>query len=1159
MHKLIVLNWVEALELTFQASLNIKRCIIMVLLNRKVAVLIAIVFSLCCVQLVSAAIYYTPTYANISENFMLNITVSAPVNTSNVTQVLIKNLAMPPFAQNLSSNLTSAAGSIFNSVGNDFVWHNSTYAGIIQNGTNQSFTIYLNNTMAGAPSSFTLLVCLYNSTDTTTFATRLCNSADPFFVGNQTITIGMDFGFSGTAKLENGSFQPNTNVTIYDYVTSAGGPPSEIPIKSALTDGNGLFRIWGINGSKSLYKLKMSWANSTRVHYVGSNLPPFPSNMFYSMPLPPGAENMPKFKKMPNVNGSTFYLQSAATINISARGNTTPNSIAVQFGYEVVDQAVGFPIESNVRTGVWSKEVIVPIGRSYTVIAMRDPVTFLPTDARCQSGIGAMNDSACPAPPTSNEILSASLVQGGIVQTVMNLSYSMQYLSGCINFSGNTSKINITNVITRMTPWAGFVPPIDAKISAFNITNSSIGYDGNLVYNDQVKCAGYDAFYNMSLMGSSNGIGYLIEFYGKNASNEASNPGSAVNLGAFQNLSMNASSKFMNITLKPLAGAYNGTLGKTVNTSVMKIFVHNSSGSASENAITTSMHVEIKVKHPIFGTMHYIVEDISNGVTYLPILANSTWAKVSVYPNEAPPVEKTLNLAATQNNITVQVGEFTFRKPLPNGSLQSINVSNKAVDTSTGVNMTFYRNTDGCNTPNPPTSCLLTQMDANDFNPMVVMMAGKVNLELKMTGSGTTLYFVNFDLLAAKPPTNSIMSNNASSASANAQTWEAGSFVPHVYDHAFVVMPYSVTSSASNYINESYASFNMSLPYLKDENWAVVWNKSTNTTAQLPDDYTDFNAGTYAPLLTTAGVACSLTNITDVCYMDKGNNSFVLKVPHFSGVSSSITGVAPAVTAAATATTTSSSSGGTTSATVSEAMTFAAVTANSENTFRISKPDAIGVNAIIFIATEDISNVRVSVTKMAGRPDSVSESPEGAIYRYIEVDVPLLKDKTKQAKIQFEVTKAWLEDSNINKEKIRLARYNEGKWSLLSTVQLSENSEKAYYEAISPGFSYFAVVGFQEEVPEEEEIAAPADENITAPELPPAIIEETKEGVASKLVKPLLITIGVLVVLFIAVLGYRKKHLLIFWREPTDKERQEYLRGEFLSRKKQQSWGSGKD
>ncbi|MBU2638246.1 MAG: PGF-pre-PGF domain-containing protein, partial [Nanoarchaeota archaeon] len=598
----------------------------------------------------------------------------------------------------------------------------------------------------------------------------------------------------------------------------------------------------------------------------------------------------------------------------------------------------------------------------------------------------------------------------------------------------------------------------------------------------------------------------------------------------------------------------------------MKIMVQNSSGAA----ITTSMHMQVKVKHPVFGTMNYIIEDLSGGITYLPILNNSNWAKVSVYPNEGPPVEKTLNLALTQNNVTVQIGEMTFRRPLPNGSLdsQGINVSNKDIDPFTGINMTFYRNADGCNTPNPPESCVLTRMDANDFNPMVVMMAGKVNLELKMTGSGTTLFFVNFDLLSAKPPTNSIMSNNASSASASAQTqtWEAGSFVPHVYDHAFVVMPYNESRGAPDYINESLSSFNMSLPYLKDENWNIVWNGTNgSTTASLPDEYTDFNAGIYAPLLRTGGSNCSLTNASSACFMNKTNSStiggyFSLRVPHFSGVGAGITGLAPAAGAAATTTTTTTSgasSGSTAETEVSESRTFTNIAANSENTFRISNAEKIGVNALVFSTTEDLANVRVTVTKLVARPSSVDKAPEGGLYRYIEVDAPMLEGKLKEAKVQFEVTKKWLDDNDYKPEHIRLVRFADNSWRTLTTSILSEQSDKVFYEAITPGFSYFAITAVKEaeeadaeEAEEAEDTSVGEDALITAP---------TAEEKESSLIRTLLIVVGVLALLLLAALGYKKKRVLVFWREPTDKERQEHLRGQFLKRKKQQSWGGGND
>ncbi|MFH1065608.1 MAG: hypothetical protein V1734_03850, partial [Nanoarchaeota archaeon] len=252
-------------------------------LKGKVALLIAIVFSLCCIQLASAAIYYSPTYANVSENFMLNITISAPALTGNITQIIIKDHSpdyqqRPRFGVNYTSNSSSTALGIATfgvSPGAIMSWHNLTADGIVANGTNQSFTIWMNHTIAGAPASFQFSICMYNQTNIVS-ANWDCDSTDDPFVQGINITIGMNFGFSGYVKNDTGILQPNTNVTIYDYVLSAGGPPSEVPLMSALTDGNGLFSLKGINGSKTLYKIKLVYNNSVRATLVGPNLPPFP-------------------------------------------------------------------------------------------------------------------------------------------------------------------------------------------------------------------------------------------------------------------------------------------------------------------------------------------------------------------------------------------------------------------------------------------------------------------------------------------------------------------------------------------------------------------------------------------------------------------------------------------------------------------------------------------------------------------------------------------------------------------------------------------------------------------------------------------------------------------------------------------------------------------
>src|SRR3989338_4076183 len=144
---------------------------------------------------------------------------------------------------------------------------------------------------------------------------------------------------------------------------------------------------------------------------IGNTLPPMPAVMFYQMDMG-NRFNDRKFKKPVNLNGTTFYLQPAATLNITAKGNVT-GAVRLRFGYEVIDQSVGFPVESNMMAVSYSQQVIVPTDRAYTVMVARDPVSF-PVNDTC-TGEGVMTLDACPAPPTSQVIPMANLSEGGML------------------------------------------------------------------------------------------------------------------------------------------------------------------------------------------------------------------------------------------------------------------------------------------------------------------------------------------------------------------------------------------------------------------------------------------------------------------------------------------------------------------------------------------------------------------------------------------------------------------------------------------------------------------------------------------------------------------------------------------------------------------------
>ena len=91
------------------------------------------------------------------------------------------------------------------------------------------------------------------------------------------------------------------------------------------------------------------------------------------------------------------------------------------------------------------------------------------------------------------------------------------------------------------------------------------------------------------------------------------------------------------------------------------------------------------------------------------------------------------------------------------GQMDMINVTQNSFN----INMRFLRNSDSCNVREPDSSCAITTMIGKNFNPLTAMVAGKINMEMKINSTNTTLTFYNFDMFVAKqPPMDSIMNEN---------------------------------------------------------------------------------------------------------------------------------------------------------------------------------------------------------------------------------------------------------------------------------------------------------------------------------------------------------------------------------------------------------------
>lgn len=873
------------------------------------------IFSLSLVNAVEIANFTQITqFSNIGVNTTINITIGA-VSNNNITKVVFswagnagtQGEVFVMGSNGTTGNATFTNNSVLSGSSNHNVSLNFTNAStaLIPNGTTRTFWFDVRSRS---------IESIVNITVNVTNETGETNST--------TFSFHPAFAFEGYVRNETGCttcFQAYANATIYGTVPNPNGPRTTRALASTISNASGYFRLANVNitaGGFDGYQLKFFYYNNSNATFSAANdtalktgaiLPEFPRFMYY---MPQMSDEGGDMGFDMTLNKGTFYLQPAVTIRVLAHNGTTP----VSFGYELVDQTLGFPIESNIMGKTGSANITVPAGRGYTVSIFRffgfpgSTTGFISNPAFCNSTSDLMNDTHCPAPPKSAAVSVAQAIAGTVVTVNQSLVVRKAQVSGCINVAAGTNNtaLNVTRISVKMLPWTtdvgSFVPPANGDDGTINLTRD-INYTTN-------GCS--LAWYNISLLNST---GYMIEFYAKNATNESGNPGNAWNLAAFLNLtSSRDNGEQINVSAYRLAGTYRqDNVTGALNTSMIKINTVNSSGGA----VTTNINANLKIRNTVsgIGNVYYIIDSrsISNGSFYIPVLNNSRYAKVMIFSQNGPPRESTINLSASEVNITVtSIGmDKGFRKFRGNGSLESMNV------TSSPVQMRFLRTDDECDLPNSPSSCEITSFNATGFNPLKALMAGKVNMEIKITSTNVTIIYHDYDMMSAKqPPMDSIMSENATDRATTAgstsmqETWNFGSFAPvDSYKNVTIVIPYSDTTTAATYLNDT-APVNLSIPLLYDENSQVIYNRSRgDTLLNLSDDFIEYNTSEFDDFVNaTGGYVCNITNATAPAYINQTGNYISFKIPHFSTIGATVSGTATLTAAAAAGS--SSSPGG---------------------------------------------------------------------------------------------------------------------------------------------------------------------------------------------------------------------------------------------------------
>jgi len=108
----------------------------------------------------------------------------------------------------------------------------------------------------------------------------------------------------------------------------------------------------------------------------------------------------------------------------------------------------------------------------------------------------------------------------------------------------------------------------------------------------------------------------------------------------------------------------------------------------------------------------------------------------------------------------------------------------------------------------------------------------------------------------------------------------------------------------------------------------------------------------------------------------------------------------------------------------------------------------------------EANDVKVTVEKLAEQPATVTQTVSGNVYHYMEISTNNLDEENIQnIIINFKVNKTWMEQNSIDKSTVLLNRWADSQWNELETSILDEDDDYVYYEATSPGFSYFTISG----------------------------------------------------------------------------------------------------
>ncbi|WP_319506888.1 PGF-pre-PGF domain-containing protein [uncultured Methanolobus sp.] len=116
---------------------------------------------------------------------------------------------------------------------------------------------------------------------------------------------------------------------------------------------------------------------------------------------------------------------------------------------------------------------------------------------------------------------------------------------------------------------------------------------------------------------------------------------------------------------------------------------------------------------------------------------------------------------------------------------------------------------------------------------------------------------------------------------------------------------------------------------------------------------------------------------------------------------------------------------------------------------------------IQFTASRNWGKISATIECLHGTSALVDKGPEGTVYRNLNIWVGKsgFSDSITDCTIGFKVSKEWLDENEVDEDSVRLLHYSGGEWEELDTELVDEDDEYLHFEARTPGFSPFAIVG----------------------------------------------------------------------------------------------------